>query len=81
MSGYLRGYGISLTPAIVTMITICGTRVIWVMTVFAHYKSFMNLMAVYPLSLGLNAVFIFLLVLIRRPAKKLGGKLNKVNEN
>ena len=81
MSGYLRGYGISLTPAIVTMITICGTRVIWVMTVFAHYKSFMSLMAVYPLSLGLNAVFIFLLVLIRRPAKKLGGKLNKVNEN
>ena len=70
MSGYMRGYGISLTPAIVTMVTICGTRVIWVMTVFAQYQSFMSLMIVYPVSLGLNAVFIFLLLLIRRPAKK-----------
>ena len=71
MSGYMRGYGISLTPAIVTMITICGTRVIWVLTVFAQYHTFMSLMIVYPVSLGLNAVMIFLLLLIRRPAKKL----------
>ncbi len=70
MSGYMRGYGISLTPAIVTMITICGTRIIWVMTVFAQYQSFMSLMIVYPVSLGLNAVMIFLLLLIRRPSKK-----------
>lgn len=73
MSGYLRGYGISLSPAIVTMVTICGIRVVWVLTVFAKYHSFMSLMAVYPVSLGLNAVFIFLLLLIKRPAKKLGG--------
>ena len=71
MSGYMRGYGISLTPAIVTMIAICGTRVVWVLTVFAHYHSFMSLMIVYPVSLGLNAVLIFLLLLIRRPSKKL----------
>ena len=70
MSGYMRGYGISLTPAIVTMVTICGIRMIWVVTVFAHYHSFMSLMIVYPVSLGLNAIFIFLLLLIRRPAKK-----------
>ena len=74
MSGYMRGYGISLTPAIVTMITICGTRIIWVMTVFAHYQSFMSLMIVYPVSLGLNAVMIFLLLLIRRPAKRFSQK-------
>ena len=73
MSGYMRGYGISLTPAIVTMVTICGIRMIWVVTVFAHYHSFMSLMIVYPVSLGLNAVLIFLLLMIRRPAKKLGG--------
>ena len=70
MSGYMRGYGISLTPAIVTMVTICGTRIIWVLTVFAQYQSFMSLMIVYPVSLGLNAVMIFLLLLIRRPSKK-----------
>lgn len=29
MSGYLRGFGISLVPAILTCICICGTRVLW----------------------------------------------------
>ncbi len=74
MSGYMRGYGISLTPAIVTMVTICGTRIIWVLTVFEQYHTFMSLMIVYPLSLGLNALMISLLLLIRQPAKKLSGE-------
>lgn len=26
MSGYLRGFGISLTPALITMICVCGIR-------------------------------------------------------
>ena len=32
-------------------------------------------LAVYPLSLGVNAVAIFILLLIKRPAKKLSAKL------
>lgn len=74
MSGYMRGYGISLTPALVTMVCICGTRIIWIYTVFEQFRSFKSIMAVYPLSLGLNAVAIFILLLIKRPAKKLGNK-------
>ena len=70
MSGYMRGYGISLSPAIVTMICICGTRIIWIKTVFEMMKTFQSIMIIYPISLGLNALAILVLLLIKRPAKK-----------
>ena len=74
MSGYMRGYGISLSPALVTMCCICGIRIIWIYTVFEQFRSFASIMAVYPLSLGVNALAIFILLLIKRPAKKYGAK-------
>ena len=70
MSGYMRGFGISLSPALVTMCCICGIRFIWIYTVFEYFHSFTSIMAVYPISLGVNAVAIFILLLIKRPAKK-----------
>lgn len=74
MSGYMRGYGISLSPALVTMFCICGIRIIWIYTVFEQFRSFTSIMAVYPLSLGVNALAIFILLLIKRPAKKYSAK-------
>ena len=70
MSGYMRGFGISLSPALVTMCCICGIRFVWIYTVFEYFHSFTSIMAVYPISLGVNAVAIFILLLIKRPAKK-----------
>ena len=75
MSGYMRGYGISLSPALVTMCCICGIRIIWIYTVFEQFRSFTSIMAVYPLSLGVNALAIFILLLIKRPAKKYSAKV------
>lgn len=74
MSGYLRGFGISLVPAILTCICICGTRVLWVETVFKSYQSFTTIMCAYPLSLSLTAVAIFCALMYYRPSKKM---LNK----
>ena len=74
MSGYMRGYGISLSPALVTMCCICGIRIIWIYTVFEQFRSFTSIMAVYPLSLGVNALAISILLLIKRPAKKYSAK-------
>ena len=74
MSGYMRGYGISLSPALVTMCCICGIRIIWIYTVFEQFRSFTSIIAVYPLSLGVNALAIFILLLIKRPAKKYSAK-------
>lgn len=74
MSGYMRGFGISLSPALVTMFCICGIRIFWIYAVFEHFRTFTCIMTVYPISLGVNAVAIFILLLIKRPAKRLRSK-------
>lgn len=50
LSGAMRGYGISMVPAAVTFIGVCGTRILWVYTVFRHSHTWYTLMAVYPVS-------------------------------
>ena len=74
MSGYMRGFGISLSPALVTMGVICGIRIFWIYVIFEQFRSFTTIMAVYPISLGVNALAILILLLIKRPAKRLETK-------
>ncbi len=57
-SGAMRGYGISLTPAVITLICVCGTRVFWVFTAFRYIPTYETLMAVYPISWFLTAIFL-----------------------
>ena len=70
LSGYLRGFGISVVPAIITMLCICGTRISWIYLVFPKDPSFKNVMLVYPISLAATAVLMLIAVLVIRPAKK-----------
>lgn len=68
MSGYLRGFGISLLPAILTVIGVCGVRLLWIFTVFPAHRTFRTIMLVYPVSLATTAVLIFIALMIRRPS-------------
>lgn len=70
MSGYLRGFGISLVPAILTVIGVCGVRILWIYTVFPVHRNFTAIMAAYPVSLSTTALLIFVALLIYRPAHK-----------
>ena len=70
LSGYLRGFGISATPAILTTLGICGIRFTWIFAVFPKHKTFSTIMTVYPISLGTTAVMVLIAVLILRPAAK-----------
>ena len=40
MSGYLRGFGISLTPAALTTLGVCGIRIFWIAVVFPRNPTF-----------------------------------------
>lgn len=73
-ASYLRGYGISLVPAILTIIGVCGIRIVWIYTVFKVYSTFISIMIVYPVSLGTTAIFLLVALLIYRPSKKLKEK-------
>ena len=70
MSGYLRGFGISLVPAILTTIGVCGTRIGWVYAVFPKEPTFRTLLLVYPASLSITAVLILAALLIYHPAHR-----------
>lgn len=75
LSDAMRGYGYSLPPAILTLVVICTTRIIWVYTVFAADPSFEKLMAVYPVSWVLTTVGIYWLY--RKHQKTLEAKMQK----
>ena len=70
MSGYLRGFGVSLTPAILTMVGVCGIRIAWIQFVFPLNRTFRTIMTVYPISLAATAALIFGALVICRPARR-----------
>lgn len=69
MAGYLRGFGISLAPAVLTMLGVCGIRIAWIHTAFVKSPSFTTIMTVYPISLSATALLLFLAVLWFHPAR------------
>ena len=58
ISGSLRGYGISLAPALITLVFVCGIRIAWVFTVFAKIPTYASLMAVYGVSWFFTMIFL-----------------------
>lgn len=74
MSGYLRGFGFSLVPAILTTVGVCVLRIIWINTVFPASRTFVTIMTAYPVSLSTTAVLIFIALIIYRPSKRFANK-------
>lgn len=68
-SDYMRGYGISMAPAMLTILGVCGTRLLWVIFVFAANPNFETIMFVYPISLGLTALLLACLLAVARPSR------------
>lgn len=71
MSGYLRGFGISLVPALLTVVGVCGVRILWICTVFPAHRTFRTIMLAYPISLSITALLIFIALMFYRPSRKL----------
>lgn len=79
ISGYLRGFGISLVPAILTTLGVCVVRIIWIKLYFPQHQTFEAILTAYPISLSLTAVLMFAAMICYRPTKKLINKSNKEN--
>lgn len=70
ISGAMRGYGHSLTPALIILIGVCGFRILYVYTFFRTHHTFNYLMMVYPMSwavsdIGLVAAYFLMLRKLR----------------
>lgn len=70
MSGYLRGFGISLAPALLTMAGVCGVRIAWIELVFPKSRTFQTIMTAYPISLAATTLLILVLLLVFRPTDR-----------
>lgn len=70
-SGYLRAFGLSMLPAVISVFGICVSRLVWVTTVFQATPTFPVLMEAYPMSLGITGIAIGAAVLWARPSKSL----------
>lgn len=71
IAGYLRGFGISMVPAVLTMLGVCGVRIVWVYTALAANRTFDTLLLAYPLSLAVTAALLLGALLFYRPAAEL----------
>lgn len=74
MSGYLRGFGISLVPAVLTTVGVCGVRILWINLVFPQNPTFPTILSAYPISLSVTAFLIFIALVCYRPAKRFRNK-------
>ena len=70
LSGYLRGFGISLAPAILTLFGVCGVRIFWIKAIFPMHRTFQSILLAYPISLSTTVVLIFIALLIYRPSRR-----------
>ena len=75
MSGYLRGFGISLAPAVLTMLGVCGVRIAWIRFVFPTSPSFRTIMIAYPVSLSITALLVLGALLVYRPSRRFAAKV------
>ena len=69
LSGYLRGFDISLPPAVLTMLGVCGIRLSWLHWVFPRYQTFLSIMLAFPISLAATALLLFAAALYFRPSR------------
>ena len=70
LSGYLRGFGHSLVPAALTVLGICGVRIVWILLAFPQNPTFETILTAYPISLFATALFLTVATVCYRPASR-----------
>ncbi len=71
VNGVLRGMGSSLLPMLITVLTVCGFRIVWIFTAFAANSTPFMLFLSYPISwLLCIAAQLVLYITVRRKTEK-----------
>ena len=64
--GMLRGMGYSTTPTVVSVLGICGLRIVWIYTFFAADPTLLNLYISYPASWVATLIVVFFCYIIAK---------------
>lgn len=71
ISGYLRGFGISVLPAVLTTLGVCVVRIFWILFVFPLSPTYATILVIFPISLGTAALLLILALIYIRPARRI----------
>jgi putative MATE family efflux protein len=71
-SGSLRGLGYSMIPALISLASSCGLRLLWVYTMFPKSQTFGTLLMTYPMSwiVGSLGMIIAYIIVVRKIRKR-----------
>ncbi len=64
MSGALRGMGASFLNMVMSIVGVCGIRILWILTVFKSIGTFEALYVCYPISWGGTMILHFIMFLV-----------------
>lgn len=65
-TGAIRGMGLTVVPMIVSILGVCGVRIVWIFTVFVKYRTLETLYVVYPISWGITGFILIISYIILR---------------
>ncbi len=74
LCGVIRGLGNSVAPMIISLLGVCGIRVLWLVTVFQKFNSLETIYVSYPITwtIAVIAQGIFLLFAFKKVRKEIG---------
>ena len=70
MSGCLRCFGISIIPAVLTVLGLCGVRIFRIIAVFSNHRTFRAILTAYPVSLSVTALLILMTLVVCRLSRR-----------
>lgn len=82
LPGAIRGLGYSVSPTIISLVGVCGMRILWVYTVFPIFNNLAMLYLIHPITwvLSSTALFINYFIALHLRKKKMGESKPKEEE-
>ncbi len=67
----LRGLGYSIIPTLVSVVGVCGLRILWLVTIFKKFPTLLTVISVYPVSWAVVALIqgIIYMIIVKKLSK------------
>ncbi len=66
LTGTIRGMGLSLVPMLISVLGVCGVRIMWIFTVFTKHRTLETLFISYPISWTITGIILAISYIILR---------------
>ncbi len=83
LPGAIRGLGYSVSPTIISLVGVCGMRILWVYTIFPIFNNLAMLYLIHPITwvLSSTALFINYFIALHLRKKKIGEAKGQITDS